>query len=54
MAVTTADFDGTFTFYYVETNNIKQVYVRENDFNCTFTANFVLVGIVEIPVIMST
>ena len=42
-----ADFDGAFTFYYDETNNIKKFYVRENDFNYTFTANFVLGGLVH-------
>lgn len=43
----TADFEGVFTFYYDETNNIKKFYVRENDFNYTFTANFVLGGLVH-------
>lgn len=43
----TADFDGAFTFYYDETNNIKKFYVRETDFNYTFTANFVLGGLVH-------
>jgi hypothetical protein len=47
MAAPTADFDGAFTFYYDETNNIKKFYVRENDFNYTFTANFVLGGLVH-------
>lgn len=42
----TADFDSSFTFYYDETNNIKKFYVKENDFNYTFTANFVLGGLV--------
>lgn len=41
-----ADFDGHFNFYYDETNNIKKFYVRENDFNSTFTANFILGGLV--------
>jgi hypothetical protein len=44
----TADFDGAYTFYYDETNNIKKFYVRENDFNYTFTANFVLGGLVHL------
>ncbi|WP_286912524.1 DUF3800 domain-containing protein [Flavobacterium sp. UBA4197] len=48
MVAPTADFDGTFTFYYDETNNIKKFYVRENDFNYTFTANFVLGGLVHL------
>jgi len=39
------DFDNPYTFYYDETNNIKTFYVRENDFNFTFTANFVLGGL---------
>jgi hypothetical protein len=43
----TADFDSKFTFYYDETNNIKKFYVRENDFNYTFTSNFVLGGLVH-------
>jgi hypothetical protein len=43
----TADFDKKFTFYYDETNNIKKFYVRENDFNYTFTANFILGGLVH-------
>ncbi len=43
----TADFDSAFTFYYDETNNIKKFYVRENDFNYTFTANFVLGGLLH-------
>jgi hypothetical protein len=47
MVAPTADFDGAFTFYYDETNNIKKFYVRENDFNYTFTANFVLGGLVH-------
>lgn len=40
------DFKTPYTFYYDETNNIKTFYVRENDFNYTFTANFVLGGLV--------
>lgn len=42
-----ADFDSKFQFYYDETNNIKKFYVRENDFNYTFTSNFVLGGLVH-------
>lgn len=42
-----ADFDGSYTFYYDETNNIKKFYVRESDFNYTFTANFILGGLVH-------
>lgn len=41
-----ADFDGDFTFYYDETNNIRKFYVRENDFNSPFTGNFILGGLV--------
>ncbi|MFW5872044.1 MAG: DUF3800 domain-containing protein [bacterium] len=47
MLARSADFDSAFTFYYDETNNIKKFYVRENDFNYTFTANFVLGGLVH-------
>lgn len=47
MMATTADFDASFNFYYDETNNIKKFYVRENDFNYTFTVNFVLGGLVH-------
>lgn len=43
----TADFDNSFTFYYDETNNIRKFYVRETDFNYSFTANFVLGGVVH-------
>ena len=43
----TADFDTAFTFYYDETNNIKKFYVGENNFNNTFTANFVLGGLLH-------
>lgn len=42
-----ANFEGAFTFYYDETNNIKKFYVREIDFNYAFTANFVLGGLVH-------
>jgi hypothetical protein len=48
MIAPTADFDSAFSFYYDETNNIKKFYVRENDFNYTFTANFVLGGLVHL------
>jgi len=48
MIAPTADFESAFTFYYDETNNIKKFYVRENDFNYTFTANFVLGGLVHL------
>lgn len=43
----TADFDGSYTFYYDETNNIRKFYVKEADFNYSFSANFVLGGIVH-------
>lgn len=42
-----ADFDGVYTFYYDETNNIRKFYIREQDFNSTFTDNFVLGGLVH-------
>lgn len=48
MLAPTADFETSFTFYYDETNNIKKFYVRENDFNYTFTANFVLGGLAHL------
>lgn len=48
MAAPTADFDSEFTFYYDETNNIRKFYVREDDFNDTFTNNFVLGGLVHL------
>ncbi len=41
------DFATPYTFYYDETNNVKTFYVRENDFNYTFTANFVLGGLLH-------
>ena len=47
MSVPTADFDTAFTFYYDETNNIKKFYIRENDFNYTFSTNFILGGLVH-------
>ncbi|WP_417355399.1 DUF3800 domain-containing protein [Flavobacterium sp.] len=46
------DFATPYIFYYDETNNIKTFYVRENDFNYIFTANFVLGGLLhqgEVP-----
>ncbi|CAA0195268.1 DUF3800 domain-containing protein [Tenacibaculum maritimum] len=47
MLARTANFDESYTFYYDETNNLKKFYVRENDFNSSFTANFVLGGLVH-------
>lgn len=41
------EFTTPYIFYYDETNNIKTFYVRENDFNYTFTANFVLGGLLH-------
>jgi len=41
------DFTTPYIFYYDETNNIKTFYVKENDFNYTFTANFVLGGLLH-------
>lgn len=43
----TADFDKSFTFYYDETNNLKKFYVKENNFNNSFTSNFILGGLVH-------
>lgn len=48
MLAPNADFDSAFTFYYDETNNIRKFYVREKDFNYTFTANFILGGLVHL------
>lgn len=42
-----ADFDGIYTFYYDETNNIRKFYVREFDFNSICTKNFILGGLVH-------
>ncbi len=42
-----ANFDGKYTFYYDETNNIRKFYVREDGFNTEFTDNFVLGGLVH-------
>lgn len=42
-----ADFDGAYTFYHDETNNIRKFYVRELDFNSAFTDNFILGGLVH-------
>lgn len=40
-----ADFDKNYTFYYDETNNLKKFYVREADFNASFSSNFILGGL---------
>lgn len=40
------DFDKAYTFYYDETNNLKKFYVRESDFNSSFSSNFILGGLV--------
>ncbi|WP_321323626.1 DUF3800 domain-containing protein [Thiomicrorhabdus sp.] len=47
MLAPSADFDGAYTFYYDETNNIRKFYVRELDFNSAFTDNFILGGLVH-------
>ena len=39
------DFDGAYTFYYDETNNIRKFHIKEDDFNAAFRANFVLGGV---------
>ena len=46
MLAQTADFESFFTFYYDETNNIRKFYLRETDFNYSFTSNFILGGLV--------
>jgi len=43
----TAEFNEVLSFFYDETNNIRKFYVREMDFNSSFTANFVLGGLVH-------
>jgi hypothetical protein len=40
------DFDGNYWFYYDETNNLKRLSVREDDFNAAFQSNFILGGLV--------
>lgn len=47
MLARNANFDESYTFYYDETNNLKKFYVREDSFNSSFTANFVLGGLVH-------
>lgn len=47
MLAPSADFDGAYTFYYDETNNVRKFYLREADFNSAFTDNFVLGGLVH-------
>jgi len=47
MLAPTADFDGAYTFYYDETNNIRKFHIREFDFNSAFTKNFVPGGLVH-------
>jgi hypothetical protein len=39
------DFDGNYTFYYDETNNIKKLHLKSGDFNVAFTSNFILGGL---------
>ncbi|WP_242045589.1 MULTISPECIES: DUF3800 domain-containing protein [unclassified Calothrix] len=46
MLAQTADFESFFIFYYDETNNIRKFYLRETDFNYSFTSNFILGGLV--------
>ena len=47
MLVPHANIDSEYTFYYDETNNLRKFYLKENDFNYSFTANFVLGGLVH-------
>lgn len=47
MSAPLADFDGAYTFYYDETNNIRKFYLKEYDFNSDFLNNFVLGGLVH-------
>lgn len=53
MFAPTADFETAFTFYYDETNNIRKFSVKETDFNNSFTANFVLGGIVDEGILLN-
>lgn len=41
----TIDFDGNYTFYYDETNNIKKLHLKGGDFNVAFDSNFILGGL---------
>jgi hypothetical protein len=41
------NFDERYTFYYDETNNIRKFYVRKEDFNSSFTSNFILGGVLH-------
>lgn len=47
MLAPSADFDGVYTFYYDETNNIRKFHLKEYDFNSAFSNNFVLGGLVH-------
>jgi len=40
-----SDFDGQYTFYYDETNNIGKLHLKTGDFNAAFSSNFVLGGL---------
>ncbi len=47
-----ADFEKPYLFFYDETNNLRKFYVKEEDFNSSFSSNFILGGLVfekEIP-----
>jgi len=41
-----ADFDGEYSFYYDETNNIKKLSISEEGYNNTLDSNFILGGVV--------
>lgn len=41
-----ADFDKSYLFFYDETNNLRKFYVKEEDFNSSFSSNFILGGLV--------
>lgn len=47
MLAPSANFDGIYTFYYDETNNIRKFYLKEYDFNSVFSNNFVLGGLLH-------
>jgi hypothetical protein len=42
-----SDIDGVYTFYYDETNNIRKFYLKNDGFNASEDANFVLGGVMH-------
>ena len=41
------NFESKYNFYYDETNNIRKLYVKEEDFNASIESNFVLGGVID-------